>query len=170
VFSDKREVNARPEIDPTAGAQAMNTAIIGAQIQIKTALFKWSDSYGVNIIEFDQQHRMIVVVLNELKAALERGQQPGELINLLEGLLNSISDHFNSEEDIFAKYAYPWALTHKAEHSAFKQSIATFVGKYQAGAAEMNGQFLDCCGEWLKRHIIGQDKTYSYYFFAKGLR
>jgi hemerythrin-like metal-binding protein len=152
------------------GVTQMNTVLVETKTQKRTSFINWQDGYSVNVRELDQQHRMIILMLNELNEALERGQDQADLEKILDGFLSFSLEHFNTEEDLFEMYCYPFACTHKAEHDAFRQTISMFARQCKEGQTRVDRRFLDFCAEWLKRHIIGRDKTYAYFFAAKGLQ
>jgi hemerythrin len=134
------------------------------------SVIKWEASYSVNIAEIDQQHQMLIAMINELSDSVSQSKGREVQEKVLNGLASYAKEHFATEERYFDKYAYPWSVTHKAEHAAFTQKVVQFVQDYQAGKAGLNNQILSFLSDWLKNHIIGKDKTYSYFFTMKGLK
>jgi hemerythrin len=131
---------------------------------------KWDASYSVGIAEIDQQHQMLIAMINELSDSVSQTKGREVQEKVLDGLTAYAKEHFATEERYFDKYAYPWSVTHKAEHAAFTQKVIQFVQEYKAGKAGLNNQILSFLCDWLKNHIISKDKTYSYFFTMKGLK
>jgi hemerythrin len=140
------------------------------QETVSSSAIKWDASYSVGIAEIDQQHQMLISMINELSDSVSqvRGREAQEKV--LNGLTSYAKEHFATEERYFDKYAYPWSVTHKAEHAAFTQKVLQFAQDYTAGKAGLNSQILTFLSDWLKNHIISKDKTYSYFFTMKGLK
>jgi hemerythrin len=136
----------------------------------QSSLIKWNPSYGVGIVEIDQQHRILMQMINEIQYSVVSGQTRDAQNKIMDSLSNYTRDHFTNEERLFDIYAYPWAITHKAEHQAFSQKVAAVAREHKMGKSEVSGQILTFLSEWLINHIIGKDKTYSYFFALKGLK
>jgi len=109
---------------------------------------------------------MITELNNSVAQANGRESQE----KILNGLTSYSKEHFATEERLFDRYAYPWSVTHKAEHAAFTQKVTQFVQDYKAGKTGINNQILAYLSDWLKNHIISKDKTYSYFFAMKGVK
>jgi hemerythrin len=134
------------------------------------SLVKWEPSYSVNVAEIDQQHQMLILMINELYDCMIQNKGRDTLEKILDGLTSYANEHFATEEKLFDKYAYPWAITHKNEHHAFSLKVSSFVQDYKQGKAGLSAQILSYLSDWLKNHIVGKDKTYSYFFNMKGLK
>lgn len=136
----------------------------------QASLIKWNPAYGVGIVEIDQQHRILMQMINEIQNSVVSGETRDAQSKILDGLSSYARDHFTNEERLFDIYAYPWAITHKAAHQAFSQKVDAVAQEYKMGKSDVSGQILTFLSEWLKNHIVGKDKTYSYFFAMKGLK
>jgi hemerythrin len=130
---------------------------------------KWNESYSVGITEINQRNQMLISLINDLSDSMvqEKGRDSNEKI--LDELGTYTTAHFAAEERLFDKYGYPWSVTHKAEHQAFARRVTTFTQEYKLGKTGLSNQTLLFLSDWVKQHIIGKDKTYTYYFINKGL-
>jgi hemerythrin len=146
----------------------MTTILLDRKMDINSTIVKWNASYTVGISEIDQQHRIIFSTINELNESLTQRKSENDLGEALERLDNYTQWHFAFEENMFDKYAYPWSTTHKAEHQAFARKVATLNQEQKQGKSGLTHQALNFLSDWLKNHIIGKDKTYSYFFIMKG--
>ena len=117
------------------------------------------------IICFDR-----ISMITELNNSVAQANGRESQEKILNGLTSYSKEHFATEERLFDRYAYPWSVTHKAEHAAFTQKVTQFVQDYKAGKTGINNQILAYLSDWLKNHIIGKDKTYSYFFAMKGVK
>jgi hemerythrin len=142
----------------------------GSTTDFSSTLVKWDSSYSVGITEIDQQHQILISMINELYDAMVQGKSRDALEKILDGLASYTIEHFATEEKLFDKYDYPWAITHKAEHQAFAQKVTSFIQEYKQSKYGLTNQLLSFLSDWLKNHIIGKDKTYSYFFVNKDLK
>jgi hemerythrin len=133
-------------------------------------LLIWDSSYSVNIAEIDQQHQMLMSMINELSNNIVQGESRAVLEKILDGLASYSGAHFAAEERLFDKYSYPWSNTHKAEHQAFTQRVTSIIQEYKHEKTGLTHQTLNLWSDWLKNHIISKDKTYSYFLVNKGLK
>ena len=65
------------------------------------ALIKWSPNFVTGIDIIDQQHRMLVDLMNELSEAHEAGKDRQLLVDLIKKLGVYAATHFAQEEEIF---------------------------------------------------------------------
>lgn len=128
------------------------------------ALFEWSDDYSVHVPSIDEQHKMLVRMLNELHDGMSRGAADDRLGEVLNGLIEYTSKHFAHEEALFAKYNYPDAATHIAEHQRLVAQVLEFKEKLETKHATINMELLRFLKDWLIGHILGSDKKYSSLF------
>jgi hemerythrin-like metal-binding protein len=136
----------------------------------QSSLVKWDPAFSVGITEIDQQHQMLIAMINELQSSVQAGRGRDAQGKILDGLSAYARDHFANEERLFGIYAYPWSISHKAEHQAFTQKVASFIQDYKVGKSDVSSQILTFLSDWLKNHIVSKDKTYSYFFAMKGLK
>src|SRR5208337_4187962 len=88
------------------------------------ALMAWSDKFSVNVAQFDEQHKKLVGMLNDLHDAMKQGKGSDVTGNVLSGLVQYVVTHFAAEEKLMKEHAYPEYLKHKMEHDALtKQAL-----------------------------------------------
>jgi len=125
------------------------------------SLFKWDDTYCVNINEIDLQHQNLVEMLNNLAESMADGQGKGALNEILDGLLNYTLTHFQTEEKILTLIKYPETASHKKEHLDFVQQITKFKEELSKRKLGLSIDVLNYLCDWLKVHITKSDKSYA---------
>ncbi len=131
---------------------------------------QWDSSLSVGIAEIDQQHQMMISMINELNNGIAQAKSREELGKTLDGLASYAANHFAAEETLFSKYDFPWAPTHKADHALFNLKATTYKNDLKAGKIEAASEAVKFMSSWLKPHIQTKDKAYSYFFSMKGLK
>ncbi len=132
-------------------------------------MFKWDESYSVNVKEIDEQHKKIIDILNELIRAMKHGRSRETLGRIIERLIDYAKVHFKTEEKYFHKFGYPDSDEHEKEHQDFVKKVEEFKKKYDEGRAMLSYEILDFLTNWLKHHIKIIDKKYSRFFNDRGL-
>lgn len=133
-------------------------------------LVAWSDTLSVGIAAFDDHHKIILRMLNDLAALNRQSAQTDALSALLDELLDYTTMHLAAEEVYFLQYGYPDAEAHIREHQTFAPRIHRMRAALQDGKT---GETLDAMirflTQWLLNHIMETDKAYEPFFRSKGL-
>jgi hemerythrin len=123
----------------------------------------------VKVKRFDDDHRQLFRILNQLHDGMLAGRGQNVLQTVLDDLLRYTEKHFAAEETIMKAAGYAQLLAHIDQHRKFTDKIKDVSAKYKAGGIGMTIEVLDFLTDWLKRHIIGVDKQYSDFLNARGV-
>lgn len=137
--------------------------------RIFMAFFTWDDKYSVGIRELDNQHKVLIDILNELFDAMQAGKTNDVLEKILRKLVDYTKTHFDNEEKYMQKFAYPDFAAHKAQHVKFVDQVANFKKDFDAGKLALSISLSSFLKDWLVQHISGTDKKYGPFFNSKGL-
>jgi hemerythrin len=141
-----------------------------AREDITMALITWNDSFSVNVKLFDEQHRKLIEMLNDLHDAMKVGKGKEALEKVLKGLIQYTSMHFSNEEKLMKQYNYPEFEKHKKEHNQLVLQVLDVQKKHQEGNAILSQDVMNFLKNWLRNHIQGEDKNYGPFFNSKGLK
>lgn len=133
------------------------------------ALFEWDDQYSVGVKMFDDQHRQLVEMINELATAAHGRAGADTLPRTLEGVVSYTKTHFAAEEAEMRRHGYPAFAAHKAEHEALVQQVSEFVDLVSGGTRPVVEMLL-FLKDWLINHILGTDKHYTEFFRSRGVK
>ena len=125
------------------------------------ALLTWESKYSVGVKAIDGQHSVLFDILNELHAAMMKGQARQVTGGLLTKLLDYTRDHFTSEEQMMAATHYPGLAKHHASHEALTKQVGEFMARYEHGESHINVELLNFLSGWLTNHIQHEDKEYG---------
>lgn len=132
-------------------------------------LIRWSSRLSVGITQFDNEHKKMVEMINDLHQALKTGRGSASIGTILDGLIGYTSTHFASEEILMQKHAVPGLEKHKAEHSALTNQVLEFQKEYYNGKAVPQSLMLFIKG-WLMKHILDEDREYGPYLNSTGVK
>jgi hemerythrin len=132
-------------------------------------IIKWDDSFSVNVVEIDNQHKKLVSMINELNEAMLQAKSKAVMGGIINGLIDYTASHFKTEEVYFEKFMYPYTNSHVKEHQAFVKQVTEFQDQYNKGKIGLSIDVMKFLSDWLKNHIKGSDKKYGPFFNQHGL-
>ena len=133
-------------------------------------LFNWTPTLSTSIDSLDDEHKVLVRLINELHAAMRDNKDRHVLGAILEQLKDYAVTHFEHEERHFARYNYPDAAAHIAQHQKFLGAVMDFYREFQSGRATVTLDLMRFLKDWLQGHIMGVDKKYGPFLREKGVR
>lgn len=134
------------------------------------AVFTWKEEYSVNIREIDDQHKVLVGMVNELHEAMAKGKGKEVLGKILARLIDYTAKHFAVEEKMMLQHEYPEYQDHKAKHDKMAGKVLALQKEYQQGKLQLSIEVSTFLQDWLNKHILGTDKKYSPFLNAKGVQ
>lgn len=133
------------------------------------ALINWSPMLAVGVQEIDDQHKVLVELVNKLNDAMHAGQGKAALQGVLNELVRYTQYHFGTEERLMARHGYAAAAGHKGEHQKFIAEVSAFKKKFDSGNAMISSEIMNFLRDWLARHILGSDKAFAKSLQAAGV-
>jgi hemerythrin len=133
------------------------------------ALLTWNDSYSVKVKQFDDQHKKLIDMVNELHDAMKVGKGKEVLEKILSGLIQYTVTHFANEERLMKLHNYPNYEQHKKEHNLLTLQVSDVQKQYREGNAVITMAVMTFLKEWLQTHIQGTDKSYAPFLNGKGV-
>ena len=133
------------------------------------ALITWQPKFNLNLNIIDQQHQMLVVMINDLYEAFSLGKDRQILANLINKLGVYAAMHFAREEHFFEVFSYPNSEEHVQEHSSFDDKVLLFEEDFNTGKQDLTLEVLKFLSDWLVNHINGSDRKYAPFLKARGI-
>ena len=134
------------------------------------ALIDWQDDFSVNIKSVDQQHIMLVALINDLHSAMKQGKGKEAISTVVHELLEYTKVHFSYEEGLMKNNSYPGYIEHKAKHDALVKQVVEIDDNLKAGKVVISQDVLNFLKKWLVEHILDTDKKYSSFLNGKGVK
>lgn len=134
------------------------------------ALVTWDNTYSVGIKLVDEQHAGLFDSLNELHAAMLKGQEKAVTGRLLQDLLAYTRSHFSAEEAMLARAKYPDLVAHRLKHRKLTDEVAGYAERYKRGEAALSVHLIHFLNDWLVQHILREDRAYSAWLVQAGVR
>ena len=122
------------------------------------ALITWEPSIMVGVPDIDKQHKRLVDLINELHAAMAKGQGRDVVGRVVDALVSYTKEHFGFEERLMEQAGIAGLAVHKAQHKKFVDQLAGFRDRYNSGAINLSTDVLNFLSNWLTEHIAKTDK------------
>ena len=126
-----------------------------------TALFPWRDDYSVGIPEIDNQHKVLLRLINDLHAAMIQGNGNAVMAPILDELVGYAGKHFAHEERMLTTRRYSGFIAHQTEHRRLTQEVKELHDKFRTGNLRITLEVMQFLKDWLKNHILGWDRRYG---------
>ncbi len=133
------------------------------------SLIVWTDSLSVGISSIDEQHKILIKIINTLHDAMERNETDANMKEIFERLTDYTVVHFKYEEDLFDQYDYEDSTSHKRKHQALIDTIGTLKQKLDSGDHKIGIEVLQFLNRWLTDHILKTDHAYTDFLKSKGV-
>jgi hemerythrin len=130
---------------------------------------EWKKEYELGFEQIDLQHKNLVSLLNQLHDFIKAGSKVSreDIEELLISLGNYAVFHFDTEEGVLESNGYPELKAHKAQHEAFKETVANYVERFESGDLPPM-EIADFLKKWLLVHIAKEDMAYAPLLKSKG--
>ncbi len=122
---------------------------------------EWKESYSVGVPLFDEQHKYLVDLLNEMIESSNSGSDRKELFAICNKIIGYAEEHFQSEENMMNKCNYPKLKEHQQEHTKLIEDVFLMYQDFCTGGDTSVGDLVDFLKDWLLDHILGSDMEYK---------
>lgn len=132
-------------------------------------LITWNDKiYSVKNSMIDTQHQQLIALINELNEAMSSRNGYDVTAKVLEKTLDYTFYHFQEEEGLMERFAYPEIVQHKAQHEAFRTKVNVLLKQNKEHVGTVPRELLIYLRDWLLNHIVQIDKKLGQYLIEQG--
>lgn len=124
----------------------------------------WDDSFLVGVEAFDNDHKYLVKLINNLHSGFMAGFGVSEMTYILDDLVRYTNVHFKREEDLMKKHSYPDYEQHRAAHAELVNKVMGFQAQLKSGKKIFSLELMSFLKDWLLNHILKTDKRYGAFF------
>ena len=132
------------------------------------SLITWDDSYTVRVKRFDDDHKRLFSLVNELHDAMKAGVGGKIMQQVVQELADYTRYHFSGEEALMEETQYPAVGAHRSQHREFVKKVEQFQRDLKAGAVGQSVAVTAFLKDWLINHIQRTDHDYSIHLNANG--
>ncbi len=133
-------------------------------------LLHWSPNLSVGIDFMDNDHKQLMVLINDLHAAIESKSTAEVVTKRMDKLIDFTQRHFTREEKEMENNDYHEFEQHKRLHEALIEEIVELRQEFVAGDIEIGSETTDFLESWLISHILESDKHLGGFLEGRGSR
>lgn len=135
-------------------------------------LLKWSDALATGVARIDQQHKMLINILNDANQCFRDGQDAEAQVKIMEDLIGYTTYHFDSEEELMEAGGYGERLPdeekrHVREHRAFAKAASDYQLALKQGKPIDYEMLFGFLNNWLVNHVMGTDQKFGRFLNGK---
>ena len=128
------------------------------------------DKYSVKIQKIDEQHQILIKIINEVFEAKTNGLDKKVTAGVLKKMTDYAQIHFKDEEGLMAGHGYPELEEHHVEHQFFINKVNDFYRGFSLDEDTLTEEMLYFLKNWLLKHIMETDKRYGPFLNERGIR
>ena len=127
-------------------------------------LLQWSDKMSVGVDVLDEDHKKLIALINELAESVRKGGDHETVSKVLDELVDYTKYHFKREEAWQEKAGFPDVERHKEIHEDLTEQVVEIQEDFQESYRDsLSKDVMVFLSDWLKKHIMGEDKKYVEY-------
>lgn len=131
----------------------------------------WDDRFTSGIRIFDDEHKALIAIVNQLHDAFMSGVERAALSRICDELTEYVMLHFRHEEMYFDDWHYPDKQAHIAAHRQLREQVFAYRGQIlDRPSLEMANELFGFLRLWLTEHILSDDRYFCEFLYQKGLR
>lgn len=128
----------------------------------KMPLLEWDDSLDVHVDDMNDQHQVLLKMMNELYDGTAAGMTRIDAIDRLGKLFEYTVKHFKEEEEYMESIGYEGLKSHQLIHKNLIDRLTELANGFKDSTEEkLPADFFNFLKFWLSAHIKGIDMKYG---------
>ena len=120
----------------------------------------WKDEYSVGYEVIDNQHKKLIILINDLYSAFMNKSEPVSTDRLIRELTEYAEKHFQEEERLFKQHNYIETEAHIKEHNLFISKTTELFEQFKNNPKMLSIRMTGFLQKWLINHILESDMKY----------
>lgn len=130
-------------------------------------LIKWREGYATHVAQFDDEHKRLVTLINDLAEAIRDKRGEEVLQHIFNELAAYVQTHFAHEEEEMARFGYPGLGEQQESHAKLKARVHELQERFARGDKQVIQELYELLRFWLIDHILEVDQKYGEFFQGK---
>jgi len=133
------------------------------------AIMIWNETYSVGVKELDEQHKILIQMINEMHYAMNNDSGQEAISATVEKMFDYMEVHFSTEERYLQQFNYLGLATHQKAHEEFRSKARDLRERVNAGEFVLSFEIVQFLSDWLQNHILVTDMKYTSLLSEHGL-
>ena len=130
-------------------------------------LIEWDDSLSVGHALIDQDHKVLVAIINKFAEANVNNCEREIVADILSDLSDYIGYHFDHEEQVMRRFGYKHAEDHIKEHGDLIKGLDVLVYEFEVSPERVSSDTVVFLKHWLVDHIKSCDSKLAQFLLLK---
>jgi len=123
--------------------------------------FRWTNELDVMVDEMNDQHQVLISIMNDLFQLNERGVSKYKILRKLNELVSYTRKHFRDEEAYMESIKFTGRKNHKIIHERLLHELNSYVEEFKANHETLTEKLFNFLNNWLLTHIEHTDNKYG---------
>lgn len=132
-------------------------------------ILKWREGYETGISTMDEQHRVLIGLINNLYRIIRDKKGYDQLREVLQEMSKYGETHLQAEEELLGQYEYPGLGEQQDHHGNYLQNLKALLLKFENDKEATAQDIYIFLRQWWMEHITVIDKKYGPYLQEKGV-
>ncbi len=124
------------------------------------AFIDWTDDFQTGIQSIDDQHRVLVEIVNKFDDNARKGKGSRIMNEILSDLIQYTSEHFSHEEGLLEEAQYNKLKQHKSQHRQLLERVEKLQYDFNNKGIRITKDVREFLKFWLVNHILKEDKAF----------
>ena len=120
-------------------------------------LIEWSDKLSIGIDEIDEDHQLLLSIINNFHDRFLQSQPKEATLKALSEIAEYTSWHFEHEERIMYANKYPQIEEHQGQHTELLENLTSLVADFEKERADITEVTMNFLRDWLLIHLQRAD-------------
>lgn len=132
---------------------------------------EWTDKFSIGVKLFDEHHKYLIDIINDLLHALDKGPKEKErkiIKETLAKLDEYMNFHCQKEEEVLMESKYPFLEEHANSHNDLKNRMLDLSSRLKENSVTIP-LVVALLKDWVVDHILKHDKRFGSYLNSKGI-
>lgn len=133
-------------------------------------MLDWGPGLELGVRVLDTHHRRLVVLANEVVAAIRQDAPRAQVLQKLRDLAEFAAWHFRFEEELMDQTGYLDHTHHDEQHGELLGQMERFIGRVADGTAGLlhSARTFTFLGAWVSHHIAHTDRHLADHLLRRG--
>lgn len=134
------------------------------------AYINWGNNLSVGIDIIDEQHKVLIQIINDLHDAMKEGKSKEIIHEVFKRLVDYTNFHFSMEENLMEQYDYGEAPGHKKQHKDLVSDVMDLQKQLEKSDLTISVHVLTFLKVWLNDHILKTDMKFGEFLKQNGMK
>jgi hemerythrin len=127
---------------------------------------RWSDALQVGVPSIDAGHHGLAALTDAIERAVSRGEDAGDVHELLARLVEDTREHFDVEQNLMRTTGFPGREAHEREHERLLGHVSMLLNSQASGQPRMTVDDARALRDWLMHHVAEADRALGRYLLS----